>query len=92
MEFLIQNVLTAVPLPAQIREQIIEDTLKGAPPAKYAWPEKGMLEDISSAVLDICVPTLVLAARTTRWKRSICSSGRWSLILKMRRSLRRPGH
>jgi len=61
LEFLIQNVLTAVPLPAQIREQIIEDTLKGAMPAKYAWPEKGMLEDLSRAVLDICVPTLVLA-------------------------------
>jgi pimeloyl-ACP methyl ester carboxylesterase len=37
VEFLIQNVLTAVPLPGQIREQIIEDTLKGAVPAKYAW-------------------------------------------------------
>jgi pimeloyl-ACP methyl ester carboxylesterase len=61
VEFLIQNVLTALPLPSQIREQIIEDTLKGALPAKYAWPEKGMLEDLSPAVLNICVPTLVLA-------------------------------
>jgi pimeloyl-ACP methyl ester carboxylesterase len=61
MEFLIPNVLTAVPLSAQIRQQIIEDTLKGATPAKYAWPEKGLLEDISSAVRDIRVPTLVLA-------------------------------
>jgi pimeloyl-ACP methyl ester carboxylesterase len=34
---------------------------KGAVPAKYAWPEKGMLGDISHEVLDICVPTLVLA-------------------------------
>jgi pimeloyl-ACP methyl ester carboxylesterase len=61
VEFLIQNVLTVVPLSGQIREQIIEDTLKGAAPAKYAWPEKGLLEDISSAVRDICVPTLILA-------------------------------
>jgi pimeloyl-ACP methyl ester carboxylesterase len=61
VEFLIQNVLTALPLPSQIREQIIEDTLKGAVPAKYAWPEKGMLEDLTPAVLNICVPTLVLA-------------------------------
>lgn len=61
MEFLVQNVLTAVSLPDQIREQIIEDTLKGGVAAKYAWPEKGMLEDISSAVHDICVPSLVLA-------------------------------
>jgi len=61
VEFLIQNVLTAVPLPSEIRKQIVEDTLKGALPAKQAWPEKGLLEDISPAVRDICVPTLVLA-------------------------------
>jgi pimeloyl-ACP methyl ester carboxylesterase len=60
MEFLIPNVLTAVPLPAQIQQQIIEDTLKGATPAKYAWPEKGLPEDISEAVRNVCVPTLVL--------------------------------
>jgi pimeloyl-ACP methyl ester carboxylesterase len=61
MEFVIQNVLTAVPLSDQIREQVIEDTLMGAAPAKHAWPEKGLLEDISGAVRDISVPTLVLA-------------------------------
>jgi pimeloyl-ACP methyl ester carboxylesterase len=59
--FLIQNILTSIPLPDQIREQIIEDTLKGGLAAKHAWPEKGMLEDISSAVAKISVPTLVLA-------------------------------
>jgi len=62
VEFLIQNVLTTVPLRSEIREQIIEDTLKGALPAKNAWPEKGLLEDISDAVRDICLPTLVLAS------------------------------
>jgi pimeloyl-ACP methyl ester carboxylesterase len=61
VEFLIQNVLTSVALPDQIRQQIIEDTLKGGMAAKLAWPEKGMLEDISGAVPDISVPTLVLA-------------------------------
>jgi pimeloyl-ACP methyl ester carboxylesterase len=61
VEFLIQNVLTAIPVPDQIREQIVEDTLKGGVAAKHAWPEEGMLEDISSAVHDISVPTLVLA-------------------------------
>ena len=61
VEFLIQNVLTAVPPPDEIRQQIIEDTLKGGMAAKHAWPEKGMLEDISGAVPDIRVPTLVLA-------------------------------
>jgi pimeloyl-ACP methyl ester carboxylesterase len=61
VELLIQNILTAIPLPDQIREQIIEDTLKGGLAAKHAWPEKGMLEDISNAVPNISVPTLVLA-------------------------------
>ena len=61
MEFLIPRVLTAVPLPAQIREQIIEDTLKGAAPAKQAWPGKGLAEDISQAVRNVSVSTLVLA-------------------------------
>jgi pimeloyl-ACP methyl ester carboxylesterase len=61
VEFLIQNVLTAVSLPGQIRKQIVEDTLKGGLAAKHAWPEKGMLEDISNAAHDISVPTLVLA-------------------------------
>ena len=61
VEFLIPNVLTAIPLPAEIREQIIEDTLKGATPAKYAWPEKGLAEDISQAVRNVSGPTLILA-------------------------------
>jgi pimeloyl-ACP methyl ester carboxylesterase len=61
VEFLIQNVLTAVPLSDQIREQIVEDTLKGGLAAKHAWPENGMLEDISQSVPNISVPTLVLA-------------------------------
>jgi len=66
VEFLIPNVLTAVPLSAQIREQIIEDTLKGATPAKYAWPEKGLAEDISQAVRNVSVPTLVLGGENDR--------------------------
>jgi pimeloyl-ACP methyl ester carboxylesterase len=61
VKFLIKNILTAVPLSDQIRQQIVEDTLKGGIAAKHAWPEKGMLEDISREVADITVPTLVLA-------------------------------
>ena len=70
VEFLIPNVLTAVPLPAQIREQIIEDTLKGATPAKHAWPEKGLLEDISQAVRNVSVPTFVLAGENDQVEKS----------------------
>jgi pimeloyl-ACP methyl ester carboxylesterase len=57
----IQNALTGSELPENIREMIIEDTLKGAPAAKRAWPESGMIEDISKEVPNINVPTLVLA-------------------------------
>jgi pimeloyl-ACP methyl ester carboxylesterase len=69
VEFLIQNVLTSVPLPDQIREQIIEDTLKGAPPAKQAWPETGMLEDITEAVSQLIVPTIVMAGENDQVER-----------------------
>ena len=69
MEFLIQNVLTSVPLPDQIREQIIEDTLKGAPSAKQAWPETGMLEDITEAVSQLIVPTIVMAGENDQVER-----------------------
>ena len=61
VKFLIKNILTAVPLSDQIRQQIVEDTLKGGIAAKHAWPEEGMLEDISREAADISVPTLVLA-------------------------------
>src|SRR5271165_6575474 len=47
VELLIEHVLTAVPIPKKLREMIIEDTLRGAPQAKRAWPEAGMIEDIS---------------------------------------------
>lgn len=61
VETLIQHVGTAVPLSKDLREMIIEDTLKGAPAAKRAWPEAGMIEDISAAASKIEAPTLVLA-------------------------------
>lgn len=60
VEAAIQYVLTANELPANMREMIVEDSLKGAPAAKRAWPESGMIEDISEAVSKINVPTLIL--------------------------------
>jgi pimeloyl-ACP methyl ester carboxylesterase len=69
VELLIEHVLTAVPIPEKFREMIIEDTLRGAPQAKRAWPEAGMIEDISSAVLNINVPTLVLAGENDQVER-----------------------
>jgi len=43
-------------------EQIVEDSLSGAPAAKLAWPKEGMVEDISATAAQIRVPTIVIAA------------------------------
>ncbi|CAB3666732.1 alpha/beta fold hydrolase [Trinickia soli] len=61
VEFVIDRVLTAKPLDADCREQIIEDSLKAAPQAKAAWPNVAMGEDITAAVASIDAPTLVIA-------------------------------
>jgi pimeloyl-ACP methyl ester carboxylesterase len=61
VEFVIDHVLTARPLDAACREQVIEDSLKAAPQAKAAWPDVAMAEDISAAVESIVVPTLVIS-------------------------------
>jgi 3-oxoadipate enol-lactonase len=47
-------------------EQIVEDSLSGTPEAKLAWPTSAMLEDISSEISKIAVPTLVLAGEHDR--------------------------
>jgi pimeloyl-ACP methyl ester carboxylesterase len=61
VEFVIDNVLTAKPLDAARREQVIEDSLKGAPQAKTAWPEIAMRDDITAAVASIDVPSVVIS-------------------------------
>jgi pimeloyl-ACP methyl ester carboxylesterase len=40
VETTIDNVLTAKPLSAEDREQVIADSLRGAPSAKLAWPKR----------------------------------------------------
>ncbi len=47
-------------------EQVVRDSLSGTPEAKRAWPSTAMLEDISSEVSNIAVPTLVLAGEQDR--------------------------
>ncbi|WP_174813368.1 alpha/beta hydrolase [Ochrobactrum sp. MC-1LL] len=61
VEATIDNVLTAKPLSAEIREQVIKDSLKGAPTAKFAWPQHMSQEDISGHIARIAVPTVVIA-------------------------------
>jgi pimeloyl-ACP methyl ester carboxylesterase len=66
VEKTIDDVLTAKTLSAADRAQVIEDSLRGAPPAKLAWPQSTSLEDISAQVGDINVPTLVIAGELDR--------------------------
>jgi len=54
------NILAKRPLSHHLREQIIIDTLQGAPDAKRAWTKRGMLTDISGTVGGINVPTTVV--------------------------------
>ena len=46
----IDQMLTAKPISSADREQVINDSLCGAPQAKAAWPESVSLEDISKEV------------------------------------------
>jgi len=62
----IDNMLTAKPLSAADRAQVIEDSLAGASAAKAAWPRGTSLEDISALIGDINVPTLVIAGALDR--------------------------
>ncbi|MCX2561136.1 alpha/beta hydrolase [Acetobacter farinalis] len=61
IEGTIDHVLIAKPLSEEIREQVIEDSLKGAPVAKSAWPRATSQEDITEKVGNIHCPVLVIA-------------------------------
>jgi pimeloyl-ACP methyl ester carboxylesterase/putative intracellular protease/amidase len=66
VEASIDQVLTARQLSPEDREQVIEDSLCGAPPAKEAWPILGSQEDICKAAANINVRTLIIAAELDR--------------------------
>jgi pimeloyl-ACP methyl ester carboxylesterase len=62
----IDHALTARPLSTYLREQVIEDSLRGAPQAREAWPMYTCREDISKDVASISVPTIVIAGELDR--------------------------
>lgn len=62
----LEHMLTAKSLPPGLREQVIEDSLRGAPQAKAAWPNSTSREDITAEVAAIEVPTLVIAGELDR--------------------------
>ncbi len=55
------HILTALPLTEALQEQVLADSLRGAPQAKQAWPTAMMLEDVRSDAARINVPVLVLS-------------------------------
>lgn len=61
VSWVVDNVLTANGLAPELREQVIVDSLRGAAQAKAAWPNTGMLEDITQRVGAIQVPVMVIA-------------------------------
>ena len=66
VEQAIDHVLTSSPLSPALRLQVIEDSLRGDPAAKKAWPNHTSHEDISAAVGAIAVPVLVVAGALDR--------------------------
>jgi len=60
------QMLTAKVLSPKDREQVIQDSLRGAPQAKKAWPRSTSLEDITREVAAINVPTVVIAGELDR--------------------------
>jgi pimeloyl-ACP methyl ester carboxylesterase len=57
----IAHMLTAKALSEAQVEQVVADSLRGAPAAKLAWPRRTSAEDIGADVAAIAVPTLVIA-------------------------------
>jgi hypothetical protein len=57
------SVLAAEPLSTIIREQVIEDTLRGASAAKRVWAERGMIEEIAGLPVVMVPVTVVVVDR-----------------------------
>ena len=58
--------LTAFPPSNTLRDQILADNFAASPRAKLAWPTSSAYEDISGAVVNINVPTLIVAGDQDR--------------------------
>lgn len=56
----LDRVLVERPLPADLRRQVIEDSVGGAAEAKQAWPAHALAEDVSADLSRIAVPVLVV--------------------------------
>lgn|GEM_PF-1539326 len=54
------TILTERPLPRELREEVIEDTLNGSSEAVRAWLDHGMQMDISNRMKSVQVPAIVI--------------------------------
>jgi pimeloyl-ACP methyl ester carboxylesterase len=62
----IDRALTHVSLRADLREQVLTDSLAADGEATLAWPLRGLVHDITEAARQIVVPVQVLAGRHDR--------------------------
>jgi pimeloyl-ACP methyl ester carboxylesterase len=62
----LDQMLRYAPLTDEIREQIVQDALAGAPEAKENWPLHTIVEDVSADLSRITVPVLVVTAEFDR--------------------------
>ena len=57
----IDRMLTYQPLAAELRQQIVEDSLRAGDEARLEWPKYGLAQDVSVGLFDVDVAVLVLA-------------------------------
>jgi pimeloyl-ACP methyl ester carboxylesterase len=62
----IDMMLTNGGLSAGLRQQVVEDSLRAHAEARLAWPQHGLVEDVSAGIAEIGVPVLVLAGGQDR--------------------------
>lgn len=57
----VDRMLTYQPLAAELRQQIVEDSLRAGDQARLEWPKYGLAQDVSVGLFDVDVAVLVLA-------------------------------
>lgn len=57
----LDHVLGGSALSTELRAQVVEDSLRGAPAAMQSWPYRAMAEDIAEQAARIAVPVAVLS-------------------------------
>jgi len=68
-------VLGGESLSSELREQVIEDTLPGAPEAKRAWTERGMIQDVTAGLDAVRLPVTVVRRRLRSGRARGCAQG-----------------